>query len=117
MSQNVWLKSGKVYNLTPETNYTSGVTTTGAQPAVFKDSPYSAFSATVTGTGAVTATVLIEVSNDGTNWLSTPMGTISLSGTTSATDGFTSSAPWKYVRANITAISGTGATVVVKMGV
>ncbi|HET8688196.1 MAG TPA: hypothetical protein VFM18_16300 [Methanosarcina sp.] len=117
MSQNVWLKSGKVYNLTPETNYTSGVTTTGAQPAVFKDSPYSAFSATVKGTGTVSATINIEVSNNGTDWVATPMGTITLSGTNSATDGFTSVAPWKYVRANVTAISGTGATVVVRMGV
>jgi len=117
MSNNVWLKSGKVYNLTPETNTTSGVTSTGVQPGVYKDSPYSTFQAIVTGTGAVTATVNIEVSNDGTNWVATPMGTITLSGTTSASDGFTSAAPWKWVRANVTAISGTGATVVVKMGV
>lgn len=117
MSQNVWVKSGKIYNLTPETNYTSGVTSTGAQPWVYKDSPYSTFQATVTGTGAVTASINIEVSNDGVNAVATPMGTISLSGTTSASDGFTTAAPWKYVRANVTAISGTGATVVVKMGV
>lgn len=117
MSNNVWLKSGKVYNLTPETNYTSGVTSTGVQNKVYKDSPYSTFQATVTGTGAVTATVVIEVSLDGTNWCSTPAGTITLSGTTTSSDGFTTASSWKYVRANITAISGTGATVVVLMGV
>jgi hypothetical protein len=39
------------------------------------------------------------------------MGTITLSGTTSATDGFVSDEPWAYHRANVTAISGTSATV------
>lgn len=72
------------------------------------------FQATVSGTGAVSATVLIEVSNDGVGFML--MATITLSGTTSATDGFVSSAPWSYVRARTTAISGTGATVVVLMG-
>lgn len=112
MSSNVWLKSGKVYNLLG-----TGVTSTGAGIGVYKDSPYSTFQATVSGTGAVSATVTIEVSNDGTNWCSTVMGTITLSGTTSSTDGFTSEAPWKYIRANVTAISGTNATVQVYMGV
>jgi len=113
MSSNVWLKSGKVYNLTPA----AGVTSTGAQSQIYKDSPYSTFQATVVGTGTVSATINIEVSLDGTNWCSTVAGTITLSGTTSATDGFTTSASWKYVRANVTAISGTGATVTVLMGV
>lgn len=67
------------------------------------------YQATVAGTGAVTATVVIEVSNDGTNWLT--LGTISLSGTTTASDGFASSARWHWVRSKVTAISGTGATV------
>jgi hypothetical protein len=73
------------------------------------------FQATVTGTGAVTATVLIQVSNDGTNFLT--LGTITLSGTTSASDGFASNAPWVHVRANVSAISGTSAAVTVVMGV
>jgi hypothetical protein len=110
---NVWVKSGKVMNLFPG----SGVLITGAGALLYKDSPYATFQAVVTGTGAVTATVTIEFSNDGTNVLSTVGGTISLSGTTTASDGFTSTSPWKYVRANVTAISGTGATVQVYMGV
>lgn len=113
MSSNVWLKSGKIYNLFPE----PGATATGTGTKIFKDSPYSTFHAVVTGTGAVTATVNIEVSNDGNTWCSTAMGTITLSGTNSFADGFTSQAPWKYVRANVTAISGTNATVQVYMGV
>lgn len=113
MGQNVWVKSGHVRNLFSG----DGVIVTGAGSFLYKDSPYSTFQATVSGTGAVSATVTIEYSNDGTNVCSTVAGTIALSGTTSNTDGFTSTAPWKYVRANVTAISGTDATVQVYMGV
>lgn len=73
------------------------------------------FQAVVTGTGAVSATVLIQVSNDGTNW--EELATIALAGTTSDSAGFASDAPWAYVRANVTTISGTDAAVTVKMGV
>lgn len=114
MSSNVWIKSGTVRNGFPGT----GVTITGAGAFLYKDSPEATFQATVTGTGAVTATVTIEFSNDGVNALSTVGGTITLSGTTTSSDGFTTAAaPWKYWRANVTAISGTGATVQVYHGV
>ncbi len=109
--RNVWVKSGSTRDIMVDK------TTTGAGNTHFNDSPYATFQATVTGTGAVTATVEIEVSNDGTNWCDTAAGTISLSGTTTHTDGFTTTSPWKYVRANVTAISGTGASVDVVMGV
>ena len=100
------------------TGYT-GVTTTITGNANTKDSPFTTFQAWVTGTGAVTATIVVDCTNDDTlqNWCSTPLGTITLSGTTSSSDGFTTTAPWKYVRARITAISGTGAAVVCLMGV
>lgn len=113
MSGNVWVKSGKVMNLFPE----PGVTTTVTGDGLYKDSPNATYQAVVSGTGAVTATVVIDVSNDNINWLDTVMGTITLSGTTSDSDGFTTNAPWKYVRARVTAISGTGATVQVYTGV
>lgn len=114
MGQNVWIKCGTVRNMYPE----PGRTTTGAGVLLYKDSPEATFQATVTGTGAVTATVTIEFSNDGVNVLATVGGTITLSGTTTSSDGFTTtSAPWKYARANVTAISGTGATMQVYMGV
>jgi hypothetical protein len=121
MSGNVWLKSGTVRNLFPQ----PGVTTTATGTAEYKDSPNSTYQAIVAGTGAVTATVVIEVTNDpransdpaNAAWVSTVLGTITLSGTTTASDGFTTNAPWKYVRARVTAISGTGATVQVYMGV
>ena len=72
------------------------------------------YQATVVGTGAVSATVVVEVSNDGEYWLT--LGTITLSGTTSDSDGFASNAAWAFVRSDTTAISGTGATVTVTEG-
>lgn len=71
--------------------------------------------ASVVGTGAVTATVQVEVSNDDTYWI--VIGTISLSGTTNDTDGIAVSAPWKSVRPNLTAITGTSAAVTVTASV
>lgn len=113
MANNVRQIVGEVYNMFAE----PGVTSTSTGNGIYKIGPKSSFQATVVGTGAVTATVVIDVSNDGVYWCSTVMGTISLSGTTSSSDGFVSDAPWKYVRARVTAISGTGATVQVYMGV
>ena len=69
------------------------------------------YQATVTGTGAVTATVLIQASNNPTNLGWVTLGTITLSGTTTDTDGFATQAGWGYCRANVTAISGTSASV------
>jgi hypothetical protein len=111
---NVHIKSGFVHQLLTA----PGRTTTGAGTWQYKDSPHATFQATVVGTGAVSATVAIEVSNDALFVVSTVAGTITLSGTTSSSDGFTTQhAPWKFVRANVTAISGTGATVTCLMGV
>lgn len=62
-----------------------------------------------TGTGAITATVVTYVSNDGTNWIT--LGSTTLNGTTTVTDGFAFTGSWSYIRAGVTAISGTGATV------
>ncbi len=105
MSQNVFVKSGRV------TDLLSGATTTVTGDWMFKDAPNTGIQATVTGTGSVAATVVIEVSNDGVNAVATPAGTIILSGTTSSSDGFVMDAAWKFVRARISAISGTAATV------
>lgn len=72
------------------------------------------FQAVVVGTGAQTATIVIEVSLDGTNVVT--LGTITLSGTTTATDGFATTAVWPFVRARVSAVSGTGATIQVYAG-
>lgn len=95
---------GKVLNAvtTTSTSATSGKAGAGQK----------AFQAYIVGTGAVSATVLIEATNDESlGWIL--LGTITLSGTTSTTDGFASEAPWGYYRARVTAISGTGAAVTV----
>ena len=111
MSNNVFVKSGRVTNIITDVSSTS----TGSW--MFKDAPNATIQATVTGTGAVTATIVFEVSNDGVNAVATPLGTVTLSGTTAASDGFTTNAPWKYIRARVTAISGTNALITCLLGV
>jgi hypothetical protein len=69
---------------------------------------FQASGATTSGAGA--ATVVIQVSNDNSNWITA--GTITLTlGTSETSDGFAFDAHWEHVRANVTAISGTGAYV------
>lgn len=82
-----------------------------------EDSQKRVFQAVGTTTaGAGAATVLVQGSLDDTNWLT--LGTISLTlGTTATSDGFATDAPWTYIRGNCSAISGTGATVTLFVGV
>lgn len=69
-----------------------------------------------TSSGAGAATVRLEVCNDNTTWMS--FGTVSLTlGTTISGDGSGSLVPWKYKRANVVSISGTGAKVSVYLTV
>jgi malic enzyme len=90
-------------------------TTTGVSNPVSGVNTNTSFVADVKGTGAVSATVLIQARNllDGT-WLT--LGTITLSGTSAAADGFGTLIPYAQYRANVTAISGNGAAVTVSMG-
>ena len=85
-------------------------TTTGKP---FASPAGGAFQATVVGSGAVSATVVFEVSIDGANWLT--LSTLSLSGTTTDTDGFVAVGGWPNIRARVTAISGTDAAVTALM--
>jgi len=114
MSANVWVKSGRTFNLLTDVPVITGATT-GAW--LYKDSPTSTIQATVIGTGSVTCTVTIQVSNDGVNPVATSAGVITLSGTTSASDGFTTSAPWKFIRAVVTVPTGTISAITCVMGV
>ena len=122
----VYLKSGEQprnFNFGTLTTIVNTTTTVANSMAIKKESPHASFQAIVNGTGTVGATVVIQVSNEestgqGTNanWIT--LGTITLSGTTTNTDGFNStSCPWRYVRASVTAVSGTNAVVSVIMGV
>jgi hypothetical protein len=97
-------------------------TTTGAGPSwnerdtnansTYVFHTFQAVGNTTASTGA--ATILIEVSDNGTNYLT--MGTITLTlGTAVTTDGFAVINNWNFYRANLSAISGTGAKVSVFM--
>ncbi len=93
------------------------VTTTATGTAYYaghKFRPQRTFQAIVAGTGSVSATVLIEVSLNNSNW--ELLATIALTGTTSDSDGGAAEAPWQWYRARVSAISGTGAAVTVWMG-
>lgn len=123
--QNVRVSSGKVDVIlgtvvtSSDNNVTSylGVTANTTGLREYKDSPYSTFQAVVSGTGAVTATVVIQASNDGVNWCATPLGTITLTGASPQNDGFTTTSPFKFVRAVLSNLTGTGAACYVVMGV
>ncbi len=93
----------------------TGVVSTGDR---ISDKPLNrTYQATVRGTGAVSATVLIEVTNETPNgteaWVL--LGTISLSGTDIASAGFPSQTAWRHARARCTAISANS-TLKVNMG-
>jgi hypothetical protein len=97
------------------------VTVTGAG-AVFTPvtalRTFQAYGATSAGSGS--ATIVIEVSNVKTpasdaDWITA--GTITLTlGVARVSDGFAMNATWRNVRAHVTALTGTTATVTVVMG-
>lgn len=99
----------------------SAVLVTGAGSTVLLDPNKTQYTfqcrgATSASTGS--ATVDVEVSNDGTGW--TLLGTFSMQlSTTSGAEaqGFAADMNWVYARGNVTAISGTGANVTLTMGV
>lgn len=89
----------------------SGVLVTGAGTGVAMTSGPKVAQAYVVGTGAVTATVKFQGSLGDGYW--NDIDSVTLSGTTSASDAKSWVVPWPQVRANVTAISGTGAAVTV----
>lgn len=107
--------------LWPPTPLLEAVIATGSGSAVKPATPwrtFQAYGATSAGSGA--ATIIIEVSNiesptSDADWITA--GTITLTlGTTRTTDGFVMFAGWRNVRARVSAISGTNATVSVYLG-
>ena len=92
-------------------------TVTGVGSSSASNNPIRSFQATILGTGAVSATVGIYVSNApvpiSTDW--TFFGTITLSGTTSDSDILPCTVPYAHNRSDVSAISGTGAAVSVYM--
>lgn len=71
------------------------------------------------GAGAVTVEIQVsdvpEPSADG-HWMTALEIELTLDGTTEVSDGQQIDAAWRHIRANVTAISGTGANVDVYMG-
>jgi hypothetical protein len=96
MSNNVFVKSGRVTDILAAT---TAATVTGNW--MYKDAPKAAIQVVTTAA----ATIEFEVSNDGVNAIDTLLGTVTLAA--AGSDGFTTDAPWKYIRANVTANSGT----------
>lgn len=107
------MASFKLLDAATEAAISSSVETEQLQGAPI--APNQTFQATISGSGAVSATVLIQFSNDLISWLTG--ATITLAGTNLDSDGFASTAKWKYLRANLTAISGTNAECTVTLGV
>lgn len=103
---------GKVKTLKLLEAVTSLVTSEVVRP-VSKDRTFQASGKVSASTGA--ATVQIQGSNDGVNFVI--LDTLSLTlGTVTTSDGYESSAPWVYVRAVVATISGTNAEVTVTVG-
>jgi len=99
----------------------NAVIVTGASPHRTLNGTYHTFqSHGTTSAGAGAATIKIQVSNVSTptedgHWIEA--GDVSLTlGTTRTASGFALNAAWRWVRANVTAISGTNATVSVLIG-
>lgn len=94
------------------------VTATGSGLTKYKDSPWTTFQAVLTTTsGNGTATINVYGSNDGLYFTATALGTIALNGASGTTDGFTTMAPWKYIHAVLSSLTGTGGACYVVMGV
>lgn len=95
----------------------SGATATGdgeVHKPVAEKMVFQASGTTSSGSGS--ASIIIYGSLDGTNYAE--LGTISLTlGTAATNDAFAVDAPWVYVKANVSAISGTGASVDAYMAV
>jgi hypothetical protein len=94
----------------------SAKTATGAGTPTQGISGMKTFHATgTTSAGTGSATINIEGSMSGTSW--DVIGTITLTlGTSATSGGFTSNDRYAIVRGNVTAISGTGASVNLTMG-
>jgi hypothetical protein len=92
----------KVYTLL------DGVIANGSGEAYHPTRNVQSFQGSLSNTTTPSATVTVEVSNDGALW--TTLGTLSLSGAQD-TDGLTSNAAWVSVRGTVSGITGTDAAV------
>lgn len=97
------------------TTIMNAVTSTGAGSAFQPWTVLKTFQIhglTSSGTGA--SVIDIEGSNDDSEYVVLATANLVLS-TTRVNESFVSEGPWRYIRANIISISGTGAAVTVNM--
>ena len=87
--------------------YDTAATTNATSSAFGRPGSVWEYHCVITGTGPVSVTATIQVSNDGSNWET--FGTMTPSGTTTATDYVGGDAKWRQHRCVLTNISGTGA--------
>lgn len=109
-------QSNKIALLTAQTTTTSACSASRAVTASAWKSARTFFATGTTSAGAGAATVVIYGSNDGVSWTSLGTITLTLATTITAdtnTGGFASLAPWPFVCAHVSAISGTSASVTV----
>lgn len=96
-------------------NLLTAQTTTGLGPVVKGLSAPIKFSAQVIGNGAVSATVPVR-GRDIISGAWVLLGTITLSGTNTNADAFTSLVAYAEYQAELSAVSGTGAAVTCFVG-
>lgn len=80
---------------------------------MFMQHAFQAYGKTSAGAGAVA--VDVEISLDGVHYFAQRTISLTLSAT-DTTDGYTTDACWKFVRGNVTSISGTNAQVTLLIG-
>lgn len=94
----------------------SAVTGTGSGEEASPNDKHRSFHLTgFTSAGAGAASVTVEVSNDGVNFVVQDTLTLTL-GTTITSDVGVFDEPYKYVRGNVGSISGTDAQVTLTLG-
>lgn len=76
--------------------------------------PYQTFVCSMTGSGAVSASVQIQGSNDGSNWVNVGSA---LSATGTAPVGSVANTTYAYFQAVVSSITGTSAAVTTTMAV
>jgi len=100
----------------PLTTFLSAVTAATVSPVYRRDNKEPiTIQGYVAGTGAVTAAFQIKGGNR-EDMVNVPLATITLSGTTSVSDGFLLTAPYKFIQIELSSISGTNAAATATAG-
>jgi hypothetical protein len=97
----------------------AAITADGSGLWMYKQSVYTSLQGMVDGTaGTITAGIAFDYSNDALHPVATAAITaLALSGTLTASDGATAVSAFKYIRARVTAIGGTGAVATASMSI